>query len=166
MTFRVLWALRTIPFCESTCILYRPTTLRSINLFSGLYPPKKAWQTGCLTSSNLRYSKVFSRFRGDSVLQCPAIVFQNSHWDEAQHTNVSMWIPVSILEESLDWCCLACCVCTPVAGSTKLIEWFTVWWFKPRVPCIRLYADHWSVKLHFPLNNWQKSSSISSSYKL
>lgn len=38
----------------------------------------------------------------------------------------------------------AFCVWTPVAGSTKLIEWLTVWWFKPRSLWILLYAAHWS----------------------
>ena len=39
----------------------------------------------------------------------------------------------------------ACWVWTPVSGSKKLSEWFTVWRLKPRALWIRLYAAHSSV---------------------
>ena len=39
----------------------------------------------------------------------------------------------------------ACCVWTPVIGSTKLTEWLTAWWLKPKTLCICLYAAHSSV---------------------
>ena len=39
----------------------------------------------------------------------------------------------------------ACWVWTPVTGSKKLSEWFTVWRLKPRALWIRLYAAHSSV---------------------
>ena len=39
----------------------------------------------------------------------------------------------------------ACCVCTPVTGSTKCKGWLTVLWIKPSCLCIWWYAAHWSV---------------------
>ena len=119
--------------------------------------PEKAfftwmWSLGCIKYC---YSNLGAIYAKCSAMSCTNRPKKPSGWGSPYHRlhvnslryscrKFGFVLPFIFLNPSFaaDQLLSACWIWTPVTGSTKLTEWFTVWWLKPKTLCIRLYAAH------------------------